>query len=258
MIKRLEVFMNYRYLLKELVIRDIRIRYRRSFLGILWSVLSPLLMMFILTWVFSNIFNTTIENFAVYVLIGNIIFGFHSEATNASINGIIGNAGLIKKVYVPKYLFILARVTSSLVNLLFSSIALFIIMLITRVEFGVSMIALIIPTTMLYIFVLGVSLILATYNVFFRDIGHLYGVVLTAWMYFSAIFYPIEILNDLMFNIVSWNPIYMFINYFRSIILYNTMPSFIYNVQCIIISLVVLLIGIIVFYRNQDKFILYI
>lgn len=255
--ERLEVFLNYRNLLKELVIRDIRVRYRRSVLGILWSVLNPLMMMMILTWVFSNIFKTDIKNFAVYVLIGNIVFSFHSEATSAALTSILSNSELIKKVYIPKYLFVFARVLSSLVNLLFSFVALFLILILTKTPISLNIFALFIPLTFLLIFVIGLSLILATYNVFFRDLGHLYGVLLTAWMYFSAIFYPVEMLDGLISQVIWVNPIYQIISYMRSIIIDGKMLGLSENLYCLTFSMVTLFIGLYVFYKKQDKFILY-
>lgn len=254
----LEVFTKYRNLLKELVSRDIKAKYKRSILGIVWSVLNPLLMMLVLTFVFSTIFRFGVKNFPVYLLTGQIIFNFFSDSTSIAMNSIITNSSLIKKVYIPKYIFPLSKVLSSFVNLLFSLIALLAVMIITNTPFSWEMLIFPIPLIYIFIFSLGVGLILSAYVVFFRDILFLYGVVLTAWTYFTPIFYPISIIPENYLSYYKINPLYHYITYFREIMLYNKLPSFEMNVICIFYSVIALLIGIYVFYKRQNEFILYI
>jgi ABC-2 type transport system permease protein len=253
-----EKFYKYRHLLKELVSRDIKIKYRRSVLGVAWSVLNPLLMMLVITAVFSTIFKFQVENFPVYYLTGSLIFGFVTEATNNSMTSIIDNAPLIKKVYIPKYIFPLEKVSFAFVNALYSLIAVFIIMIILRVQVSWTIIMLPIPLIYTCIFATGLSLILATLNVFFRDIGHLYSVWTTAWMYLTPIIYPEEILPGIMKTVVHFNPMYYYVNYFRQVVLYGTVPNLTDNLLCIGIGIVFLVLGLWVFKSNQDKFILHI
>ena len=184
----------YKWLLQELVIRDLKIKYRRSVLGYLWSVLNPLLMMLVLTVVFSTVFRFDIPNYPVYVLTGQLLFSFYNESTTMAMDSILTGASLIKKVYLPKYIFPLSKVLSTFVTMLFSLIALFIVMIVTDAEFHVTLILL--PVAFLYmlIFSLGVSLILSVSVIYFRDIKHLYGVFLSALNYLTPIFYPTSIL----------------------------------------------------------------
>lgn len=251
-------FMKYRNLLNELVSRDIKVKYKKSILGILWTLLNPLLNMIILSIVFSNIFKNDIENFPVYLITGQVMFNFFSEATTISMDSIIGNSSLIKKVYIPKYMFPLSKVMSSFINLLFSLIAVVIIMVMMKIRIEKSILFL--PILFIYIFTfsLGVSLILSSLNVFFRDIRHLYGVLLTVWTYLTPIFYPIDIIPIEFKWIVENNPLYIMITYFRYIVLYGQIPTFEMNVSCIISCTISLFIGIFTFYKSQDKFILHI
>lgn len=248
----------YRNLLFELVTRDIKIRYRRSFLGLLWTLLNPILMMLIMTIVFSNFFRFDINNFPVYFFTGSILFSFVTESTTNALTSIVGNASLIKKVYVPKYLFPMSNVLSSIVNLFFSVIAMMIVMLITNVSFHLTM--LLTPLLLVYVclFSLGLGLILATFQVFFRDIAHIYGVVTMAWMYLTPVFYPESLLSEKYKLVLDLNPMVHYIRFMREIILNGSIPSVGENLICLGISSILLFLGMMSFYRKQDKFILYI
>ena len=180
--------------LRELIVRDLKIKYRRSVLGYLWSILNPLMLMGVLTIVFSTMFRFDIPNYPVYLLTGQLLFGFFSESTNMAMSSILGGSSLIKKVYLPKYIFPVSRVLSSFTTMLFSFVALLIVMLVTSADFYVTTILL--PVVLLYllVFSIGVSLILSVMVVFFRDIQYLYGVLLTALNYLTPIFYPASML----------------------------------------------------------------
>jgi ABC-2 type transport system permease protein len=251
-------FMKYKGLLYELVMRDIKIKYRRSFLGILWSLLNPLLMMIVITIVFSNLFKFKIQNFAVYLLTGQIIFTFFSEATSTAMSSILSNGSLIKKIYIPKYIFPVSRGLSSFVNLLFSLIAIVIMLIVTKQKISWTIILFPIPLIYLLIFAIGIGLILSAFAVFFRDLLHLYGVMLIVWNYMTPIIYPEDIVPLKYKFIFIVNPLYYIIKYFREVVLYAQIPSLKLNIICLGISLFTLLIGMIVFYRKQDEFILYI
>lgn len=249
---------SYRYLLVDLVSRDIKTKYRRSVLGILWSVLNPLLMMLVLTAIFSNIFRFEIQDYPVYYLTGSVLFTFLSESTSSSMTSIISSAGLIKKVYIPKIIFPLEKCLFSLVNLLFSLIAAVIVFFIVGVQPSWTMLLFFIPIVFLFVFAFGFSLILATMNTFFRDVGYLYGVLLTVWMYLTPIFYPMSILSGWMQSIVRINPLYHYVEYFRAVTMYGTLPSLSTNLICIAYAVIFLLIGVVVFQRNQNKFVFFI
>ena len=256
--QRIEVFMKYRNLLENLVSRDIKVRYQKSVLGMLWTVLNPLLMMVVITIVFSTLFRQNIENFPIYYLTGSLIFSFNSETTNNALYSVLFNASLMKKVYIPKYLFPLSKTVSGLVNLGFSLIAMFLVMLILNVEFKVTLLLLPIPVFYTFLFSTGLGLFLAAVTVFFRDIAHFYGVFVMAWTYLTPIFYPVDILPGAVMKLMQLNPMYHYVDYVRQLVLYGTFPSMRENLICFLYGVIMLLIGTAVFFKKQDKFILYI
>lgn len=248
----------YSNLLRELVSRDIKKKYRRSLLGIFWSMLNPLLMMTITAMVFSQLFRFQIENYILYLISGQILFTFFSESTTFSMSSIIENGYLIKKVYVPKYIFPLSRVVSSNVNLLLTMPALLVIKLYTTGTITLNIFLSIIPLFLLFIFCLGIGLILSVLAVFFRDIFHLYGVLLTAMSYATPIFYPEDIIPQKFAWIVKYNPFYYYVKMFREIVYSNQIPELNFIILCAIISLITLFIGIFCYKKMQNQFILYV
>jgi ABC-2 type transport system permease protein len=247
----------YRFLLHELVVREIKIKYKRSALGIVWSVLNPLLMMIITNIVFSGLFRMDIPNFLVYYLTAFLLFGFMQEATAGSLYAIFGNAGLINKVYIPKYIFPLAKAESALVNFLFSLVALTLVAAFTGVHASLALLAAPLLFVVFFFFVLGLSLIFATYAVFFRDLIHFHGILMLMWMYVTPTFYPEKLLSDRAPWVLSANPIYYFVRCFRLIVLDGVFPSVQLALECVAISLVSLCIGLLVFRRNQGRFVLF-
>lgn len=248
----------YQPLLYQLVRRDFLAKYKRSVLGILWSLLNPLLTMLVLTIVFSFLFRFDIDNYPVYLLSGQIIFTLFSEVTNLCMSSVTGAAALMKKVSVPKYIFPLSRALSSLVNFGFSFIALILVMLITQAPFHPQM--LFAPVAVFYVFVFstGIGLILSAAVVFFRDITYLYGILLTAATYFTPLFYPISIIPDRFRWIISINPLYHFVECFRTCAIYGGIPTLWQNLVCALLAVLSLGVGLAVFYRKQDSFILYV
>ncbi len=254
----IKTFNKYLYLLFNLISRDFKIKYRRSILGILWSILNPVLMMVVITAVFLNLFKFEIDNFPIYYLTGSTIFSFFTDATTSSMTSIVGSGQIIKKVYIPKYIFPLQKCLFSFVNLFFSLIALIIMIIILKFKITYTVMLAPIPIIYILIFALGISLILSSLTVFFRDIVHLYGVITTIWMYFTPIIYPENILSDSMLKLISFNPLYYYVGYFRDVVMYGKIPSLRVNIICILFSLITLLLGSIIFKRTQDKFVLHI
>ena len=255
----LHEFWRYRDLLKLLVTKNIKLKYRRSWLGYVWSILNPLLIMVVMAVVFSTMFKRNIENFPVYLFCGQLLFNYMNTATSQSIFSITGNAALLKKTYVPKYLFTLARVTSGLVDLLFSLGALVLVMIVTRAR--VTWYALLFPLVLLqlYVFCVGLGLFLAQASVFFKDTQFIYNAVTTAWMYLSAIFYPVESVSEkLAWCIQHLNPMYFYIGQFRALVYAGTMPEPYLIVSGVIAAGAALFIGMWSFIRSKDRFILYI
>ena len=256
---RCQVLYNYRYLIKQLVTKDIKLKYRRSFLGYVWSVLNPLMVMVVMYLVFSKMFRFNIDNYSAYLIIGQTLFTFMTEATNQAIFSITGNGPLLKKVYVPKYVFTLSKVTSSLVNLVFSLGAMIIVFVITKVQFSWAMLFFPVILMEVYIFSLGLGLFLAEAAVFFRDIQYIYNVLTTAWMYLTPIFYPMEQLPESVQKAIKiFNPMYQYITQFRRISLHQTLPAAGDVVYGFAIAFVFLIVGSWAFIRKQDDFILYI
>ncbi len=256
--QKIKVFLKYKTLLNELVVRDIKVRYRKSVLGLLWTVLNPLLMMCVITVVFSTLFRQNIPNFPIYYLAGSLTFSFNSEATSNGLYSIIGSASLIKKVYIPKYLFPISKVLSALVNLGFSLVAMFVVMIVTGAPFHATLLLMPLPIFYVFLFTSGLSLLLAAATVYFRDIAHFWGVFVLAWTYFTPIFYPVTILPSFAMKIMQLNPMYHYVTYMRDVVLYGTFPGMKENLICFLIGAVTLLIGLWVFYRKQDRFVLYV
>jgi len=256
---RIKVFKQYSGLIRELVTRDLKLKYRRSFLGYIWSVLNPLLIMIVMTVVFSAMFRKNIENYPVYLLIGRTMYDFTATSTKQALKSVTGNAALLKKTYIPKYIFTLSKVTTNLVETAFSMGALLIVMLATRSPFYWYM--LLIPMILIeaYIFSLGLGFLLAMLNVFFRDIEYIYRAVTVAWMYLTPLFYPIERLPvRLQQAIKLCNPLYYYIAQFRDVALYGQLPGPRIVIGGWVIALAMLAIGLFAFQRKQDKFILHI
>lgn len=267
-------FAKYWDLLVLLVQRDIKLKYRRSFLGYLWSVLNPLLSMLVMAIVFSTMFKRKIENFPVYLICGNILFSFMREATNKAMTSVIESASLLKKANVPKYIFTLSKVTSSMVNFVFSLGALVIVMIATKVPFRWSNLLIFIPIVELYAFCVGLGMLLAAATVFFRDIKNIWSVVTLAWMYMTPIFYSLgSFYNDnepnrnlaanaLGLFIRRFNPMYMYIQQFRYFIIQNTdawevpTPELIWRGA--LVAAAFLIAGTLTFKATKNKFILYI
>lgn len=247
----------YSFLIRQLVSRDFKTKYKRSILGVFWSFLNPLLMMCVQYFVFSNIFKTDIPNFAAYLLIGTVIFNFFTESCGMALTSILGNASLITKVYVPKYIYPLTRVISSLVNLAISLIPLILVCLVTGVQFQKSAVLALFFLLCLVIFCLGFGLMLSTSMVFFRDTQFLWGVLNMMWMYATPIFYPETILPEEFRFVLQINPLYHFLKNARICILDGLSPEPAVYIQCFLIALAMLLIGALVFRKNQDKFVLY-
>ena len=248
----------YRSLLYLLVRRDFLTKYKRSVLGVVWSLLNPLMTMIVMTIVFSYMFRFDIENFPVYLLSGQIIFTLFSEITNLSMMSVIGAAALIKKVNAPKYVFPISKAVSGLVNFAFSFMALVLVMLITGAPFYPQMIYSVIPVTYVFLFSTGAGLILSALVVFFRDVTYIYGIGLTAVTYFTPLFYPIEIIPDKFRWIISLNPMYHLVECFRSCAIYGRFPTLWQNTLCMLLSILMFGAGLYVFYRKQDQFILYV
>lgn len=246
------------FILRSLVSKDFKLKYRRSALGIVWSVLNPLLMMIVLTAVFSTFFRFQIENFALYLILGQTLFALMSDATSGAMSSIIDSAPLIKKIRINKFLFPLEKTAFALLNFVISLIAVAAVMIFFQIVPTINLLFLPLLLLLVFAFSLGLGLLLSALSVFFRDVMHLWSVVLTAWTYATPLFYPIDILPDWMLPIMECNPMYHYVTFFREIALWGTTPSGEQILLCAFFAIVTLIVGILVFRAKQSKFILYV
>lgn len=256
------------FILRNLISKDFKLKYRRSALGIVWSVLNPLLMMIVITAVFSYIFKFQIANFPVYLIVGLTLFNLMANSTSSAVMSIIGAAGLIKKIRVNKLIFPLETVLFELLNYGLSFIAVVAVIVFTStvplveswVPVTLSWNILFLPLLMLYVlmFCVGLSLLLCALAVFFRDIIHLWGVVIIAWTYATPLFYPTTVLEPWMQSVMAFNPMFQFIDYLRKILMWATTPSVMDNLVCLAMALITLALGFVVFRKTERKFILHV
>ena len=258
MIQFIKNIYKYRYLLQELVARDIKKKYRRSILGVFWSLLNPLFTMIITAMIFSHLFRFDIENYPLYLLCGQIMFTFYNESTRFAMLSIIENGILLKKVYVLKYLFPTSRVLSSCVNLLFTLPALFLIIGFTEANFSIATFTFIIPLILMLIFCLGIGLIMTTLAVYFRDIIHLYSVFLSLLSYATPIFYPESIVPEEYALVLKLNPLCYYLKAFRQAICDGMVPELDLLIICTAISTFTIFFGWFLFKKYQNNFVLYI
>lgn len=256
-----------KFILKQLVTKDFKIKYRRSVLGVAWSVLNPLLMMVVMSIVFSTIFgqsrngSITPEMYPLYLIVGNITFSVMSESTNQALMSIIWASSLLKKVKVHRWVFPVQKVLFSLVNFSFSLVAVALVMLFFRVVPTWHLILLPVCLLLLMCFCMGLGMMLSALAVFFRDVMHLWTVVITAWMYLTPIFWTTDCISQMAHWIqvlVVVNPMYNYLQFMRDIFLFNTVPSALTFGLCVAWAILALAIGYTVFHKTEHKFILYI
>ena len=241
----------YRYLLWNLVSRDFKLKYRRSVLGVVWSVLNPLLMCLVYWAVFSSLMDmrgSGIDNFPVFLMCGQLLFNFFNEATSTSMSSVLGAASLLKKVYIPKYVFPLEKCCFAMVNCVFSFVALALVMVFTGSPIHVTVFEALYPLVTLFFFSLGVGLFLAAATVFFRDIMHIWSVFITALLYFSAIFYdPTQMTFSIggfnMQQIIKLNPMYWYITGFRRTVMWGIPLDFNMFAVCGCCAVLSMLVG---------------
>lgn len=260
-------FKKYSFLMSQLISRDFKVKYKRSVLGILWSLLNPLLTMTVMTIVFSQMFKFQVEgvNYIVYLMTGIIMFNYFSGASSSAMTSVVENFTLINKVYIPKYIFPISKCLFVGIDFLLTLIPWFIIILLTYFGLGqytchINIYFLLLPYIFLclFLFAAGMGLLLSCISVFLRDIFHIYGIILTLWNYLTPVFYSIEILPNFLQTLMKFNPLYQFINCARTIVLYGQAPNLAHLGIIGIMGFGMFLIGALIFRSKQDKFIYYI
>lgn len=248
----------YRFLFEELVKRDFKKKYKRTVLGMVWSLLAPLLNVLVLLFVFGNMFNRHQEHFIIYIFCGTLIMSFYTETTQGCMRALMANASIFTKINVPKYLFMLSKTFQAFINFMLTTVVFVIFCIFDKIHFGSHMLSLIYPVFWLLIFNLGVGMILAALFVFFRDVEYLYGIFLTLLNYVSAIFYPVTIIPENLRFIFYLNPVYVFIFYFRCVVIDGFIPSPIIHALIAGYSVVFLAIGCIIYKKCNHEFLYYV
>ena len=255
---RIKEFMNYFAFLQEIVKRDFKKKYYKSVLGVLWSMLSPLLTMIVITIVFSTLFKRQIPFYPAYWFSGNMLLSFIMDGAHAAMNSMIVNVAFVKKMKVPKYIFCISSVTLHFIMMLFSTIPFIFVALCIGVPFSPYIFLIPVPMIYAYIFTLGAGMFLCAYGTQLRDLNHIYGVMRRIFMYFTPIFYPIDIIPTQFRFIWELNPIYIFVSIFRDLTVNGVMPSEKTLIIATCYSLLTLILGILTFREKEDKFFLYI
>lgn len=258
MLTAIREIVQYRSLLRDLVARDLKVRYKRSVLGIAWTMLNPLLTMAVFTMVFSQFLRVPVKNFTVYFLSGFLLWNFVAQTTSWSTGCLLGYASLIKKIYVPRSIFVLATVLAGFVNLLLSLIPLALIMLVVGHPFHLVLSFIPIPMLLGMMFALGLSLLLAPLSLMFADIVPIYQVVLTLWLYLTPVMYPVEMVPDAYRGIVDANPMSYFVEAFRAPIYGGALPAADVLVGAAAFAVGAMVLGWMVFDHYTDRIAYYV
>lgn len=254
----LSKFKKHQFLFEELVKRDFKEKYKRTVLGMAWSVLSPLLTLLVMKLVFTQFFGRNTPFYTTYLFSGNLVMAYFRESTRGGMGSLTGNAQIFTKVNIPKYLFLFSRNVSALVNFLIILVVYFFFCFMDGITFGFHMLLLLYPILCLLIFNLGVGMILSAMYIFFRDTQYLYDVFLTLLNYMSAIFYTIDGYSPLVQKAFLLNPVYCYIKYFRLIVIDRAVPSAPFHLLCAFYAAVVLVVGCLVYKKNNHKFLYYV
>ena len=248
----------HQFLFEELVKRDFKEKYKRTVLGMAWSILSPLLTLLVMKLVFTHFFGRNTPHFTTYLFSGNLVMAFFKESTRGGMNSLMSNAKIFTKINVPKYLFIFSRNVSALVNFLIILVVYFFFCILDGITFGLHMLTLTYPVLCLVLFNLGVGMILSAMYVFFRDTQYLYDVFLTLLTYLSAIFYTVDRFSATVQKLFLLNPVYCYIKYFRLVVIDGTIPSLQFHLLCAFYAAAALGLGFLVYKKNNHKFLYYV
>lgn len=253
-----ELYLRHSFLFEELVKRDFKKKYKGTVLGMVWSVLSPMLSLLVMRLVFTQFFGRTTAHYTTYLFCGNLIFSYFSEATSQGMTSLMGNAAIFSKVTVPKYLFLFSKNVQTLINFGLTLCVFFVFCLFDGITFTWKFILLLYPIICLVLFNIGVGLILSALFVFFRDIKYLWSVFTQIIMYMSAIFYTLDSYTPAAQNMFLLNPVYVFIRYFREIVIEATIPTVGLHILMLANVVIVLAIGCFMYKKYNTKFLYYV
>lgn len=254
----LQKLKQHQFLFEELVKRDFKKKYKRSILGMGWSILSPILMLFVMKLVFTQFFGRTMEHYSIYLFCGNLVFSYFHDSTHQGMQSLMGNAGIFTKVNVPKYMFLFSKNIQTLINFGLTLVVFFLFCILDGITFTWKFILLLYPIALLVLFNIGVGLILSALFVFFRDIQYLWSVFTQLLMYMSAIFYTIDHYSSFVQHVFLLNPIYLFIRYFRKIVIEATIPTVWFHLLMAAMTAIVLGIGCWMYKKYNHRFLYYV
>ena len=250
--------LRHQFLFEELVKRDFKKKYKRTVLGMAWSILSPLLMLLVMRLVFTQFFGRGMEHYTTYLFCGNLVFSYFSESTGQGMTSLMGNAGIFTKVNVPKYLFLFSKNVQTLINFGLTLCVFFVFCALDGITFTWKFLCLLYPICCLALFNVGVGLILSALFVFFRDIQYLWSVFTQLLMYMSAIFYTIDGYSHTAQCLFLLNPVYLFIRYFRKIVIEATIPTIWFHLLMLADVIIVLAIGCRMYKKYNTRFLYYV
>lgn len=248
----------HQFLFEELVKRDFKKKYKRTVLGMAWSILSPLLTLLVMKMVFSNFFGRNTEHYTTYLFCGNLIFSYFSESTSQGMSSLVSNSGIFTKVNVPKYLFLMSKNVQTLINFGLTMCVFVVFCVLDRIVFTWKLIFLLYPIVLLLLFNFGMGLILSALFVFFQDIQYLWSVFTMLLMYMSAIFYTIDSYSYTVQCLFLLNPVYLFIRYFRKIVIDATIPTVWFHLLMMVDVAVVLGLGCWMYKKYNHRFLYYV
>lgn len=247
---------NYRHLLAQLVRRDILTRYKRSFLGVAWTMLNPLGTMLVMTFVFSNIFKASMPSvpFPVYILSGLVVWNFFAQGTNASMSGLVWGGNLLQRIFVPRTIFAVSAIGTALVNTVIALVPLVIVMLISKATFSWALLFMPVAILLITCFTLGFGLMISSMAAFFPDVMEMYQILLTAWMYLTPIIYPETIIPERFHLVYRLNPMYWLLRVFRAPIVDQALPSLRDFGIASAIAIIMLVVGWLIFTSKSDEY----
>ena len=248
----------YQFLFSQLVKRDFTVKYKRTVLGLLWSVLNPLLQLIVMWMVFSNFFGANIEHYVIYLFAGNMIFSYFSEATSTGMTSLLDNSGIFTKVNVPKYLFLFSKNIASLISFGLTFIIFILFCLLDGISLTENIVFVLYPIFWLVVFNIGIGLILSAAFIFFRDLQYLWGIFTLLLNYLSAIFYTVSTYEYHIQCLFFANPIYTFIHYLRSVVINGAVPSIWLHLLIALYSLAAFGIGVWMYKKYNHEFLYYV
>lgn len=253
-----EKLREHQFLLEELSKRDFTKKYKRSILGVFWSALSPLLTLLVMSIVFTRFFGRNIPHYTIYLFAGNLVYSYFNSATTIAMSSLVSNKNIYSKVQMPKYMFVLASNVSSFINFLISLGVFFVFAAVDGIAFSFNFLMLLYPIACLLVFNIGMGLILSALNLFFADIQYLYSVFTLLLMYLSAIFYQVESFGQNVQRLFLMNPVYVYIKYFRIIVIDGNIPSLSFHALGLLYAALALGVGAFIYKRYNHRFIYYI